>query len=822
MNIFVASWFFPPATSSEGIVTYKLLRNSRHQYDVFSSTSKRWGYKSAMEFHGEKNIHCYTIATDDIDEWVDASVAQFEKLYPKQKYTCIMTRSMPPESILVGERIKKKYPEIKWIASMNDPIANNPYEIKAYINDCSTLTEAEKANLKAALWSTDEELLRPWEKRPEDGVRLMCKLKRWENLAVRQADLIIAPTGQQLRYMSGPRGWLPKYQVVPHSFDPSFYKDKRKNVGDKLILGFIGYSDSFLRSLEPFVRAVRYLKENQSPFLDRLDMRFIGNNPRAIQDMVLNYYLDDVIHFQNGVDYYQSLAVMQESDWLLHVDAFFPEVKPGGSIFFAGKIADYMGAGKPIFALTGKDSPADRMVKAMGGVSIQPWETLEIADRLEEILSDRTRYCLNPDYIERYSALAIATTFDSRLERLCGGGWAFRNLSWPAIPTSHVEKLVTICVPSFNVERYLERCLLTLIDHDMASYIEILVIDDGSRDHTEQIARELVARYPGIIRLIQKENGGHGSTINRAIKEGTGQYFMVVDGDDWIDSEQFAKLVAKIKSRQIDTDIISSNYHEINMETGISTPWEQVTDVAYFKAMPFEKLDVEKVYFTLASTLIKLSVLRQIDRMLDEHTFYVDVEYILFPVPYLKDVTFVDYHIYKYCRGNTEQSVYIPTMVKRYDHHERIMKNVLAYKQEHQMSSAQSTYYDAILKRHLYTHYALFMVYDTDKKHGYEIGKRFDAFLQETDPELAKWADRNIPMLHIARKYGFDYEQVKRSLIVKLFPLKERMKNKLKSSMKIRRLVYNRVTVRIGKMKFFAEGRGKGVKDRLRRFCGFS
>ena len=709
VNIFVASWFFPPATSSEGIVTYKLLRNSRYQYDVFSSTSRQWGYKATMEFGDEKNIHCYTIATDDIDEWVKAGVEQFERLYPKQKYTCIMTRSMPPESILVGMQIKKKYPQVKWIASLGDPIANNPYEIKAYINDCQTLTEAEKTGLKAALWSTDEELLRLWEKRPEEGIRLMCKLKRWENTVIQQADMIIAPTGRQLRYMSGPRGWQPKYLVVPHSFDPGFYKKENNSVKDKLVFSFIGYSDTFLRSLEPFVRAVRYLKENQSPFLKRLDMRFIGNNPRAIQDMVLNYYLDDVIHFQEGVDYYQSLALMQGSDWLLHVDAFFPELTPGGSIFFAGKLADYMGAGKPIFALTGAGSPADEIVKKAGGVSVVPWETAGIANRLEEILSSaEEKPEINERYVTQYSADHAAALFDKKVEELCGlSCWEPRVRKWPQCRRSNPEKLMTICVPSYNVGRYLERCLRTLINHEYAADIEVLVVDDGSKDYTAQIAKAFEDRYPGIVRLIQKENGGHGSTINRAIKEGIGRYFMVVDGDDWVDSEQFEKLLAKIKIRQIDTDIISSNYHEINMETGICTLCEQQVQVEYFEAVPFEKLDLENIYFTLASTLIKLSVLRQVNQSLQEHTFYVDVEYILFPVPYLKDVTFVKYCIYKYCRGNTEQSVYIPTMVKRYDHHERVMKSVLKYKQEHPTSKAQRIYYNAILKRHLYTHYAL-------------------------------------------------------------------------------------------------------------------
>ena len=81
------------------------------------------------------------------------------------------------------------------------------------------------------------------------------------------------------------------------------------------------------------------------------------------------------------------------------------------------------------------------------------------------------------------------------------------------------------------------------------------------------------------------------------------------------------------------------------------------------------------------------------------------------------------------------------------------------------MSKVQRTYYDAILKRHLYTHYALFMVYDTDKKQGYEMGKRFDLFLRQTDPVLAKWVSKNIPMVRIARRYDFKYDLVKLGLV---------------------------------------------------------
>lgn len=816
MNIFAASWFFPPSTSSEGIVTYKLLKNSKHHYDVFSSVSTQWGYKSETELRAE-NITSYTTQTDDIEQWVEECVEEFERLYPTQKYECIMTRSMPPESILVGQKIKQAHPEVKWIASFNDPIANNPYELRAYIDECLTLRDSEKDALKAALRGTDEKLLRPWEDRPEESIRLLCQLKRWEDIALKHADLILCPTGEQIRYMLGGQTWTPKLRVLPHSFDPSFYGQAQKKDTDKIVFSFIGYSDTLLRSVEPFVKAVRLLRENGSPYLDRLQIRFIGNHPRFIQDMVLDYYLEDVIQFQDGVDYYRSLELMQESDWLLHVDAFFPMLPPGGSIFFAGKLADYMGAGKPIFALTGKNSPADIMVEKTGGISVLQWEVAEIASRLEDILSGKITIQPSAEYVSHYRADRVAAKFDGYVEQLCGTApWQPRG-AWPQVEASHAQKLMTVCVPSYNVERYLERCVKTLIDHEYAADMEVLIVDDGSKDRTAEIGKAFEQHYPGIVRLIQKENGGHGSTINRAIQEAKGLYFKVVDGDDWVDSKQLGKLVGMIKSGEIDTDIISASYHQVNMETAWQIPWEQEVEVEYLKPYQFDEIDLEKTYFTLHSSWFKLSILKEMATPLQEHTFYVDVELILFPVPYLKTVTFVDAFIYKYCVGNTEQSVHIPTMVKRYDQHERVMMRVIRYKNEHDdMPAAQWTYYDAILKRHLFTQYALFMVYNPDKKEAYAIGKRFDRFLRKEDPALARWAGRHIPMLRTARLCGFHYTVMRFTPGSLARAAKTRAKNWLKSSRLLRVMARNRFTAKLGRTKFFTEGRGKALKERVK------
>lgn len=829
MNVFVAAWFYPPVTSSEGIVTYKLLRCSKHEYDVFSSTSCLWSYHTQFKTFEEPNIHTYSIDTESIDEWVEACVNTFEELYPTRHYDCIMTRSTPPESILVGLKIKEKHPQVKWVASLADPVANNPYEIHAYIDDNPLLNNLEKKQFKQDLLVGEESALARWEKREEKGVRLLCKLRRWENLVVQHADLIISPSARQLRYIKGEAGWNAKYYPVPHSFCEGFYPNKVSKREDKIVFVYTGYSDQ-LRSLEPIVRAVKLLKENNSAAMNKLLFRFVGNIPQQIKDIILNFDLEDSIHVEAPVDYYESLRIMKEADWLIHVDAFFKDVLPGGSLFFAGKLSDYLGTGNPIIALTGIGTPADAIVEAAGGISVH-YEANEsiitndtvnkriniesLAKVFEKIAFSNHKHEMNKEYIETYNAVNVSKSFDKKLEMISGQYFPLRE-EWPVVEPSKEKKLLTVCVPSYNVQRCLDRCLYSLVCCKQAPYMEIIVVDDGSRDHTRNIADAYASHYPGIVKVIHKENGGHGSTINTAIAVATGKYFRVVDGDDWVDSRNMDAVLLRILDGSIDSDVISSPYHIVNLETGNSYPVEQDYEVETERTLEFEELDLEKAYLTMASIMVKLAVLKKMNMQIQEHTFFVDVEYILFPIPFVNTVTFTKEHVYKYSQGSAEQSIHIPNMVKRYDHHERVMRRVIQYRKEIPMGEAQAKYYDSILKRLLYSHYSLCTVYDTDKENSYLKLKDFDGFLLSAHPELARWVEKTMPVVKIARHCDYRYSRIRHSFANLLLEAKGRCKAWLLAHKPLaKKLLFNKLTYRIGTSKFFSEGKGAVIRNKV-------
>ncbi len=126
-------------------------------------------------------------------------------------------------------------------------------------------------------------------------------------------------------------------------------------------------------------------------------------------------------------------------------------------------------------------------------------------------------------------------------------------------------KLLTIAMPCYNVEAYLERGLGSLADDRFADDLEVLIVNDGSTDSTKEIALRYVESHPTIFRLIDKENGGHGSGINAGIAHAAGTYFRIVDGDDWVDTDNLATLLDRLRS--IDSDIVVDEKREVDMSS---------------------------------------------------------------------------------------------------------------------------------------------------------------------------------------------------------------------------------------------------------------
>ena len=106
-------------------------------------------------------------------------------------------------------------------------------------------------------------------------------------------------------------------------------------------------------------------------------------------------------------------------------------------------------------------------------------------------------------------------------------------------------KILSIAVPCYNSEAYMEICIESLLTG--GEEVEILVVNDGSSDRTAEIADAYAEKYPTIIKAIHQENGGHGEAVNAGIRNATGLFFKVVDSDDWVDYEAYMKILKKLR-----------------------------------------------------------------------------------------------------------------------------------------------------------------------------------------------------------------------------------------------------------------------------------
>ena len=170
-RILVISWYFPPINSSEGLVTYKLLKNSKYQYDVcMQDSNDSWSYGKNEQLPECGNVKKICLQGESLDTWKSAAVEYFRK--HQNEYDIVMTRSMPPESHEIGLEIKKMKPGITWIASFGDPIANNPFVLKG-MQTMSPRVTLDTENYRA---KREDTLIRLANRMANRAVKTGCKV----------------------------------------------------------------------------------------------------------------------------------------------------------------------------------------------------------------------------------------------------------------------------------------------------------------------------------------------------------------------------------------------------------------------------------------------------------------------------------------------------------------------------------------------------------------------------------------------------------------------------------------------------------------------
>ena len=317
--------------------------------------------------------------------------------------------------------------------------------------------------------------------------------------------------------------------------------------------------------------------------------------------------------------------------------------------------------------------------------------------------------------------------------------------------------LLSIAMPSYNVERYLKRGLESFDDSRLDGRLEVLIVDDGSTDSTAVIASEYAQRNPQVFRLISKENGGHGSAVNAGIENAKGRYFRIVDGDDWVDTDALVELLDVLA--ESDADIVVDRRTEVDMITGGETSVAFPGRLNQRCNLNFADICLDDGIcdlLTIHGMSVKTSLLRRESVRLLEKTFYVDYEYIAKASLYAESVCFVDLGVYQYLVGNPNQSVADDSYVKRWGDHERVLWEMLRfYSREADLLDEKRRYYlqhkvDLLVN----THYNIALIFDKDRKRGKARAKEFRDTLRDRYPEFAARGERRYRLASILHLLG--------------------------------------------------------------------
>lgn len=315
-----------------------------------------------------------------------------------------------------------------------------------------------------------------------------------------------------------------------------------------------------------------------------------------------------------------------------------------------------------------------------------------------------------------------------------------------------MDKILSIIIPAYNVEKYLRKCLSSLEVKEILDDVEVLVISDGSTDSTVQIAMEYVNKYPGTYYLYEKENGGHGSTINYGIRHANGKYFKVVDGDDWLNTPKLSEYVNMLKNR--DEDIIASDYLCIQDVTEKILDEKYATDdkSQYTKTCYISQGQIHNV-IKMHSMTIKTVFLKNQGIDIDEHCFYVDAEYITYPIVQTDSVYFYNEFIYMYRLGRNGQSMDIKSMQKRRDQHMRVLESLLRfYENASYPTDEHKKYVERAIAQIVENQFQIYISMGL-KKGIFSEMKKWDKDLQKKYPDVYKSTNKkSITML---RKTGY-------------------------------------------------------------------
>lgn len=431
-RILVLAWYYPPGNSSEGMVTYKLLKNSNYEYTVITRLKPNinmWDRPIKEDSLKSANVRVIERPAENPQEWIDFAVNYYEK--NKDNISLLMTRSMGVEPHEAGLIIKEKHPEVKWIASFGDPLVDTPYiryiekgenpYLAKTVFESQQITGVKKAKVLLSPVRNARRFI--WERERVAAMRGNERLAKINDAVFSGADGIILNNSYQLE-LGLKRKDFEKYRkkcfIVPHSFDMGLYpKNNKPHSGEKIEFVYVGHLDE-LRNCNSLIHAIGELCREQKGFRECVVFDFYGHMAAMDKAAIIDEKVADIVHVHNDIDYVDSLRKIVDADWVLCIDADLRKYLKE-YIYLPAKLSDYIGANKKILAITQKKgATADFIRETKSGITAS-YDKEDIKKALKAIIERKIKLSYNEDERLKYDAREVAKILDKKISVILRG-----------------------------------------------------------------------------------------------------------------------------------------------------------------------------------------------------------------------------------------------------------------------------------------------------------------------------------------------------------------------------------------------------------------
>lgn len=261
-----------------------------------------------------------------------------------------------------------------------------------------------------------------------------------------------------------------------------------------------------------------------------------------------------------------------------------------------------------------------------------------------------------------------------------------------------MEKILSICVPSYNMEAYLARNVESMLKAGVNDELEIIIVNDGSKDGTLVVANKYKALYPDTVTVIDKPNGHYGSCVNAALKVARGKYFRTVDADDWVDGNNFKKLIENL--RDLNVDCVFTRFSIFHESDGKIEEKKSDESIEYNQILDLNKYHLKPSLLHMHCLTYSSQFLYDIAYKQTEGICYTDSEYVFIPLYNAKTLICYNFSVYVYYVGRDDQSMSPSVLRKNFMHFYKILARIADYDSPHKNINAnflKDQYYSILM-----------------------------------------------------------------------------------------------------------------------------